>query len=588
VADLRDQSTVGGCRVAVTLVLLRGGCHHGLMTRRWGLAVLLAWGCGGMPSPAEGTESGTAMGEATGDSTTVTGTTNAATSTTASSSTLDDTSTPTSTTDDPTGDPPQAGPRYDEVRQKSSHNSYQRDEALVDQLVYHRVRSLELDLHVGKTLESTVAGDWFIYHTDLVDDATSCRLLSDCLGELRVFAQAVPEHEAITLWLDLKDDWADAHQPADLDAMLEQALGEALWGPADLLAACPGAPDLATSAIDPACGWPPLASLRGRVVVVLTGGDLSQPDTPLSIYAELGQRAFVAPSVTTAASLRTPDPRVVIYNANAQDTAAIAAAVTAGFVARAWDANDETLWAQAVRAGAHHVATDLVNLHRDPWTITHDADGWPFTCLDPCTPSGPEPGAIVGIAVDSGDIWAATDDFRFAHVDRTATPDGEWTTLVSAANSWVQPFAKGCLMARAGLDASAPYLAVCRPADEEPLRVQIRETAGGDTEAVEHDIVPPATVAPSSVAWIRLVVSQDGTCATGYGAWQRGRWVEIASRCLPTPLTHQGLAASSHDDGSRKLLFVDPRHDGTTISAGALTDVGVGTASGQAFDGPFP
>lgn len=529
--------------------------------------------------------------DGTGTTSTAGGGSTTVESTTATSAAPDDTSTstPTSTTDtDPTGEPPQAGPRYHEIRQKSSHNSYQRDEALVDQLAYHRVRSIELDLHVGKTLESTVAGDWFVYHTDLTDDGTSCRLLSDCLGELRAFAQAVPEHEVITLWLDLKDEWGAAHSPAELDALLDGELGAAVWSPQELLAGCPGAVDLATAALDPACGWPPLTELRGRVIVALTGGDLSQPDAPLSIYADEGQRAFVAPAVTDAASLRSPDPRAAIYNANAQDTAAIAAAVGTGFVTRAWDANDETSWAQAVRAGAHHVATDFVNLHRDPWTITHDADGWPFTCLGPCTPIGPEPGAIIGMEVDSGDIWAAADDFHFAYVDRSAAPGGEHTALVSSANSWVQPFAKGCLMARAGLEPSAPYLAVCRPADEERLRVQVRAAAGSDTEAFEADVVSADTVAPSSAAWIRLVVSDDGRCATGYGAWQRGRWVEIASRCFDAPLALQGLAAASHDDGPIELMFVDPRRDGVAIAAGDLVEASVGGASGQAFDGPFP
>lgn len=66
-----------------------------------------------------------------------------------------------------------------------------------------------------------------------------------------------------------------------------------------------------------------------------------------------------------------------------------------------------------------------------------------------------------------------------------------------------------------------------------------------------------------------------------------GSWVEIGSRCVSASLTHQGLAASSHDDGPVKLLFVDPRHDGTTVQANGLTDADVGAASGQTFDGPF-
>lgn len=84
------------------------------------------------------------------------------------------------------------------------------------------------------------------------------------------------------------------------------------------------------------------------------------------------------------------------------------------------------------------------------------------------------------------------------------------------------------------------------------------------------------------------MVSDDGTCATGYGAWQRGRWVEIAGRCFATPLTHQGLAASSHDEGSIALTFVDPRRDGASIDAATLVDAAIGTAGGHTFDGPFP
>ena len=40
----------------------------------------------------------------------------------------------------------QTSPPYDLVLQKASHNSYARDESLFDQLVFHRVRSLALDI----------------------------------------------------------------------------------------------------------------------------------------------------------------------------------------------------------------------------------------------------------------------------------------------------------------------------------------------------------------------------------------------------------------------------------------------------------
>ena len=37
--------------------------------------------------------------------------------------------------------------RYDDVRQKSIHNTFQRIEGIYDQIVYWRVRSLEADIH---------------------------------------------------------------------------------------------------------------------------------------------------------------------------------------------------------------------------------------------------------------------------------------------------------------------------------------------------------------------------------------------------------------------------------------------------------
>lgn len=489
----------------------------------------------------------------------------------------------TSTGDAP-GDP---APRYDRVQQKSTHNAYQRQEAIIDQLVYHRVRSIELDLHVGKTFEPQIDGDWYVYHTDITDDETSCRRFSDCLGEVQVFAEAVPEHEVVTLWIDLKDDWDDSHAPADLDAQLQAAFGDALYGPGDLLAACPGAPDLAAAARDPACGWPTTSELRGRIVVALTGGGVNDPASRLSTYAALGLEAFVAPDVTGSPALDAAHPSVAIYNAGADELPPAQGSIDAGFVTRIWGLNDAGAWAPAAELGAQHLATDMVNLHQDAWTITHDADGWPFRCTDGCAPVGPEAGAVIGVQVDSGDIWGAADDFWFSHVERGAIA-GEWTALVSSANSHVEPFAKGCLMARAGLSADAPYFAVCRPADEEPLRVQLRPTPGAASQAIEHDVVPGGTVAPSSVAWLRLLVDDTGACVTGQGARHFGAWVTIATHCFGEPLTHRGLATSSHDAGPVRILFVSPSEDGIAVSEGDLDGAGIGGASAVTFSGAIP
>jgi hypothetical protein len=53
--------------------------------------------------------------------------------------------------------------RYNEVRQTSSHNAFQRPEGIYDQVVYWRVRSLEIDLHRGKPGRDALKKDWYIY-----------------------------------------------------------------------------------------------------------------------------------------------------------------------------------------------------------------------------------------------------------------------------------------------------------------------------------------------------------------------------------------------------------------------------------------
>ena len=476
------------------------------------------------------------------------------------------------------------GPRYDEVRQKSAHNSYQRLEAIVDQLLYHRVRSIELDIHVGKSFEDTVDGNWFVYHTDVTDDETWCVRLDDCLAEVASFHRAIGSHEIVTVWVDLKDPWDDAHGPAELDARIDEAFGAAVLAPDELLAGCDGAADVQSAVAQ--CGWPELVDLRGRVMVVLTGG----AGNLRTYHDEPGPRlAFVAPAIGDVDAI-ADWPNTDLFNFAAADVALAGEVAAAGHVVRVWDNNDEASWDAAVGAGAHHIATDKVSYQQDPWAITHDAAGWPFTCLDACAAIGPEPGTVIGIDVDSGDLWAQSDSAWLVHDDRSASPDGSWTALVSTANSHVEPFAKGCLMARASTADDAPYFAVCRPADEEPLRVQWRATQAADSSAIEADVAQPGTVDPPGVAFVRMRVSQGGTCVAGDGSRDGASWIEIGSHCFAEPLALQGIAASSHDAGVVRLLFAEVRRDDGDARdlASFAASAQIGTGSAVVYDGVMP
>ena len=227
-------------------------------------------------------------------------------------------------------------------------------------------------------------------------------------------------------------------------------------------------------------------------------------------------------------------------------------------------------------------------MHEDPWARTHEDAGWPFACKDTCEePPTPAEGAILGFDVDSGDVWASSDSAWFVHDDRTASPDTTWEAFVSTPNSHVEPFAKACLMARASLDPAAPYFAVCRPADDEPLRVQWRDTQGGTSVATEHAISPDNTLDGPGAAFVRLRVDDDGTCAFGEGSADGTSWIAIDDHCFDAPLVLQGITASSHDAGVVRLLVGNVTIDGAALcTLGDFAEqVPLGDAAAVGFDG---
>lgn len=474
---------------------------------------------------------------------------------------------------------PAAGLRYDQVRQKSAHNSFQRDEGLIDMIVVHRVRSLELDIHVGKTLEPDVGGDWYVYHTDVVDADSQCRLLSQCLAQVAAVVEALPEHEAITLWVDLKDGFGGGHQPADLDARLLAAFGPRLVTPGELVAACAGATTVQAAVTTAGCGWPELAALRGRVIVALTGGDAA-----LAAYvgADAAARAaFVAPALTAEAIAGRPEAAFV--NLAAGDVEVATAVGAAGLVSRVWVLDDADAWAAAVTAGAHHLATNRVNVGEDPWSTTAGAMGWPFECIDECEPPAQEPGQVLAVTVDSGDLWNENDEgvlVRWPLAAGALT----LTAYLAATSSHVEPYLKNCVGVRAGDAADAAYFAVCRPADEHRLRVQVRASAGGATEAIELPAIDG--LAAELPGFVKVERDAGGLCARGFGSADGVAWIEIAAQCFASPLDAVGVMASSHDAGEARVLAVGlTATPGGPLRAGEATVVGLGAGVGSVADG---
>jgi hypothetical protein len=282
--------------------------------------------------------------------------------------------------------------RYDEVQQKSIHNAYDRPEPLLDQLVYHDVRSIELDLHTGRSLSTARPGEWFVYHVDWPwSHSTSCETFSDCLAPLLSFHRLFPKHEPLTVFLDLKDDLVGTHGAPALDRKLLDAFDDgALYAPRELVADCIGA-RTARDAVSRHCGWPTMGDLRGRVLFVLTGGDACDPGSRLGAYVEQGGRvAFLAPELSAHCSLETyarERPEAVFFNIRYDDVRSAADVERVGGIARVFygglrgGLDDQGDWDSARRAGAHFLVTDRVDARLDPWSTTESRSA-PFTPLD--------------------------------------------------------------------------------------------------------------------------------------------------------------------------------------------------------------
>ncbi len=282
--------------------------------------------------------------------------------------------------------------RLSEVQQKATHNSYERDERIGDQLAAHRIRAVEIDVHVGKSFRRDVSGDWYVYHVDLPGfGRTSCDRLSGCLAEIGAYHRATPGHDLISVFVDLKDGFDEAHAPADLDARLDDALGAgSLYRPADALARCAGATTLSDAVAR--CGWPTLGELAGRVLVAVTGGTLCD-EGPVAEYAAddgAPRAAFAAPNLDASCPLVATQAwggGVGLANLAFGERGRVPAARAAGVLTRVYygglggGLDDPTSWAAAAAAGASYLATDEVDEGRSPWASTTSGPGVAFRVI---------------------------------------------------------------------------------------------------------------------------------------------------------------------------------------------------------------
>jgi hypothetical protein len=491
---------------------------------------------------------------------------------------------------------------YDRVLQKSIHNAYARDEPIVDQLVYHRIRSLELDIHTRRAGAAAAPGTWFVYHEDVpfMGD-TSCERLGDCLAQVAAFHRALPRHEVVTLFLDLKDDFDHGHSPADLDRALADALGiENILRPGDLLGTCPGAAHV-RDAVTGDCQFPSLRALRGKFIVATTGGTACDAKSPVARYlghAPVERLAFAAPNAHAACPVETYDalPDIVFFNLPLSERARAREVERRGLVARIYGGgtegglDDASDFALARMSGATHLATDKVSAEASAWSSSQRGRGFPFTCLG-CSDAATESGAVLGVRAQSGDQYGARDSAMLAyeHGDGPAT----WTSLVAVPSSHVEPFAKGCLVARESLDPDAASVAICRPFDTHAPRAQLRARRGEETKTILASSVDG--LSPESLAYLRLAIAPGpGRSDVALSVSPDGRvWSAVLKTTVRALLPIRGVSVSSHGRAPVKALFAglvsEERGSARVVSANDLAPRALGPGTqGEVFDGTVP
>ncbi|MBN1208925.1 MAG: VCBS repeat-containing protein [Myxococcaceae bacterium] len=494
-------------------------------------------------------------------------------------------------------------PRYNEVQQKHSHNTYQRNESVLEQLLYYSVRSIELDIH-SIYYEGTFdphtapAGDWAVYHV-ATDRVSSCKFLSQCLDRLVAFSQAVPQHEVVTVWLELKDanSFDPTHTPDQLDTLLRQKLGtDRLLEPSELLAACPSASGNLARSVLPPCAWPTLASLRGKFVFVLLAQDDAYGDAKYP-----GQRAAFMQAGTSSFDPSNPPSAGAVFF-NGADAAPAEQITAAGYVTRLTTANDADAWGGAVTKRVQFIGTDMINDAQDAWARTRNLLGWPFRCMTTDCTCVDEGASFLHIRALSQDLGGTADSFTFLYEPQT-NDEQVWSAFVSVPDSHVEPSAKGCLMARQDTTPGSPYFAVCRPADAQPVRVQYRLEAGGATWLRELSIGAQDSQQSLYLTLISSLRSGTHTCVQGYAALSPSQapGTLVHEQCFASPLPLQGIGASSNTATPSsqvqpvRFLFGSLKHQvGQNPAQGyqradfTLAHIGTVHAEAAAGDGMFP
>jgi hypothetical protein len=483
--------------------------------------------------------------------------------------------------------------RYNEIQQRFIHNAFsaplsQKDEQLLDQLIYHRIRAIELDL-MPKGVPCGSAGpppgepDWFIYHdcSTIAYDMTTVQTLSEALRLLRAFHDAQPQHEVVTIDLELgsnkdlkgiRSEW-DPYTPEQLDDLIRRHLGEALFTPESLLT-WGGEKTDATGSLHRVVstrGWPTTDEIRGKFIFIGHGGEKGDLEKYFDLASGLSTVHKRVLFLLDESDWKDPqfiaDPfswKIFHSEASPAEIAHLRRNLP-GHILRSTETDDPARVREFQAAGAHFLFTNSMDADEHPFIRFHNGNLYPFAASVP-KPNGTfpvgdealvhpsvdnkiEPGSIFVVGDKSGgDMDDHSDDFTFAHNTGSGLPETWTVEIASASNRRFHPHGKGFLMARASLASDAPYFAVGRTADRFGLRIQYRTAPGGDTGFAELSVADQRDIENRHFVKLEITPHNGGTRCGGFGSIDGRSWRQIGPEIdlEGVKLSEVGLAVSSN------------------------------------------
>lgn len=272
--------------------------------------------------------------------------------------------------------------KYNEVAFKASHNSYDRDETLAEQLTFHSddpsnagCSGIELDI-----VQKSDAWEWSVSHGGSYSSSKEKQLRA-YLDQVKAWMNANPGHRVIEVHLDIKNTpMSNEAFPQQIDNYIGSVFNRnTVFSPGALIG---NHDDLVQGA--QATGWPTLDELKGKIMFCFSGNE-----TRKAIYArtEPRERLCFSDLYLETHPPQYPDfthgTRVFMnyhlyqkyYDEWLPQLQRMAQ--QPGFITRGYVLNSKDIWIKAQNAALNIMSTDKVSRH--DWAQNGD---YPFRALD--------------------------------------------------------------------------------------------------------------------------------------------------------------------------------------------------------------